>query len=471
MLNRVRSLAAVLLLGLPSAAHAQQPKAPPPAPPQTQVAPKKLPAPPPAAPANPMGTYTYCDAKMLSVLWKGSVSDAKARIRSKVSANATAMLDGEVKRARDNAKKDANARCNWDEAGLAFTDVEKLAKLWKTTVARAKVMIEDKIIAGGEAALRAQVTTSAGAAIAAEDPTSTYLKQEKYTYCDVKILSEYWKTSASDAKARIGLKIQAGAEDYLRKEIYAGWQGTKQTCSYVDGGFTFTDVKTLAKLWSISVAESKQTIANKLKSGNSIYLKQEIRDSAGGGSDLDKAYEAFHAQTKYTYCDAHMIGKLWGKSLSDGKVAIGAKLAAKKKTALVKLVADARKNAKKKPEARCSFYDAGFSYDDAMLLGKLWKKDPSDVKSLVPEKLALGQEAALNATLKKERAKAAKAKAKAAPPPAPMPPTTSTTPATSTPGTTTTAPPATKTPSTPRNAPTPVTPPGAPGLPPPPKKK
>ncbi len=442
MLNRVRSLTAVLLLGLPIMAHAQQPKAPAPAtgsggsgtnpaarPPQPPAPPpaKKLPAPPPTTAANPMGPYTYCDAKMLSVLWKGSVSDAKARIRTKVSANGTATLDGEVKRARDNAKKDATARCNWDEMGISFADVEKLAKLWKTTVAKAKVMIEDKIIAGGEASLRTQLGSSAGAAIAAEDPTSTYLKQEKYTYCDVKILSEYWKTSASDAKARIGIKIQAGAEDYLRKEISAGWQSTKQTCSYVDGGFSFNDVKTLAKLWSISVAESKQTIANKLKSGNSIYLKQEIRDSAGGGSDIDKAYEAFHAQTKYTYCDAHMIGTLWGKALSDGKVAIGAKLAAKKKTALVKLVADARKNAKKNPDARCSFYDAGFSYDDATLLGKLWKKDPSDVKSLVPEKIALGQEAALNATLKKERAKAAKMKPKTPPPapPAPKPPSPS----------------------------------------------
>jgi hypothetical protein len=236
------------------------------------------------------------------------------------------------------------------------------------------------------------------------DPTTTFLTQDKYTYCDVKILSEYWKTSTKDAKATIGTKIQAGADSYLRGELDAGWKSTKLKCTYTDGGFTFKDAQKLAKLWSITVTEAKATIERKLKSGNSIYLKQEIRDAETTGA-TDAAYNAFHAQTKYTYCDAHMIGQLWGKALSDGKLAIGSKLAAKKTAKLVKLVGDARKNAKKNESARCSFYDAGFTYDDATILAKLWKKTEGDVKALVPEKIAMGQEATIRLQLKKARAK------------------------------------------------------------------
>jgi hypothetical protein len=241
----------------------------------------------------------------------------------------------------------------------------------------------------------------------AEDPTATFLKQEKYTYCDVKILSEHWKTSAKDAKARIGAKIQAGSDELLRKEIYAGWQTTKQKCTYVDGGFTLKDVQKLAKLWHITVAESKTTIESKLKSGSSIYLKEEIRGAAAAEND---PYTFFSNQTKYTYCDARMVGNLWGKSLAQGKKAIGQKLVAKNTKGLTKLIADARKNAKKNVEARCSYDDASMSYDDLMVLAKLWKKPEGDMKALVAEKFALGQEATVLAQLKKEKAKQAKLK-------------------------------------------------------------
>jgi hypothetical protein len=268
------------------------------------------------------------------------------------------------------------------------------------------------VVAGAQPKAEAVPPPQAKPAVKVEDPTATFLKQEKYTYCDVKILSEYWKTSAKDAKARIGGKIQAGADDLLRKEIYAGWQSTKQKCSYVDGGFTFKDVQKLAKLWHITVAESKSTIESKLKSGSSIYLKEEIRNSAAQEND---PYSVFSNQTKYTYCDARMIGNLWGKSMAEGKKAIGQKLVAKNTKGLTKLVADARKNAKKNVDARCSYYDAGMSYEDLMLLAKLWKKPEGDMKALVAEKFALGQEATVQAQLKKEKARLAKQKPKEEP--------------------------------------------------------
>lgn len=268
------------------------------------------------------------------------------------------------------------------------------------------------VVAGAQSKAGDAAAPQAKPAVKVEDPTSTFLKQEKYTYCDVKLLAERWKMSAKEAKATLGSKIQAHADDLLRKELDAGWQATKLKCTYVDGGFTLKDVQTLAKLWHITVAESKTTIENKLKSGSSMYLKEEIRGAAEAGKD---PYSAFSNQTKYTYCDARMIGNLWGKSLAEGKKAIGQKLVAKNAKGLTKLVADARKNAKKNVDARCSYDDAGLSYDDLMILAKLWKKPEGDMKALVAEKFALGQEATVQAQLKKEKARLAKQKPKEEP--------------------------------------------------------
>jgi hypothetical protein len=241
------------------------------------------------------------------------------------------------------------------------------------------------------------------------EATAAYLKQEKYTYCDVKILGEYWKTPAKDAKARAGAKLVANDTSTLDKELDHARGQTKLKCTYLEGGFTMRDVKKLSQLWHLSIAEAKSTIELKLMHGTSIYLKQEIRGTESGA--IDKDFDAFASQTKYTYCDAKMIGTLWGKSAMEGKTAIGAKLNAKKNGALAKLVAEARKNAVKNVDARCQSYEAGFSYDDMVLLAALWKKDASEVKAtLIGDKIAHGLEAQIRAQLKKEKAKAPKPK-------------------------------------------------------------
>src|ERR1043165_8772158 len=128
------------------------------------------------------------------------------------------------------------------------------------------------LVLGLPAVAFAQQATPAPKPAVKVDPTTTFLKQEKYTYCDAKILAEHWKIATKDAKATIGSKIQLGSDDFLRKELDASWQTTKLKCTYVDGGFTLKDGQKLAKLWPITVAESKNTTGKKMKRRNSIYL-------------------------------------------------------------------------------------------------------------------------------------------------------------------------------------------------------
>src|ERR1041385_2771726 len=103
-----------------------------------------------------------------------------------------------------------------------------------------------------------------------EDATKTFVKQEKYTYCDVKILADYWKTSAKDAKARAGAKLQAKDTTTLDSELQQGRGKTKVTCTYTDGGFTMKDVKKLSSLWHMTIAEAKATLERKTTGGSAI---------------------------------------------------------------------------------------------------------------------------------------------------------------------------------------------------------
>ena len=62
-----------------------------------------------------------------------------------------------VNSARENARKNASARCTFAEAGFSFDDAQKLAKAWATTAAKAKAMVELKIASGLESSIRAQL--------------------------------------------------------------------------------------------------------------------------------------------------------------------------------------------------------------------------------------------------------------------------------------------------------------------------
>src|SRR5262245_15459843 len=87
----------------------------------------------------------------------------------------------------------------------------------------------------------------------APDPTETFLKQSRYTYCDVKVLSALWQQSISDAKARVGVKLQARAEKYLDSELANARKNAAARCTFAEAGFTFDDAQRLAKLWKKTV--------------------------------------------------------------------------------------------------------------------------------------------------------------------------------------------------------------------------
>src|SRR5687768_2008589 len=377
MIHRARSLVTVLALALPGVASAD-----------------------PTSTFLKQDKYTYCDVKALSAIWKQSISDAKVTVGVKLEAKNTAYLDAELKNARQFTQKNPQLRCNYVEAGFTYDDAKKLAAIWKVDVSKAKAMIETKIASGGEQSLRVMVKGSNPTQnIAASDPTSVFLAQDRYGGCEVKLLAKLWKTTAADAKARIGAKLAAKSDRALATELQAARQAGLK-CTAADAGFTAAEVKHMMKIWEMSAAD----IDNKITNGSTKTLRGMLADNPAPTGDM----AVFANQTKYTYCDAHMLGTLWSKSASDGKAFIGAKLAAKKKGAIDKAVAEARKNAVKNEAARCPYYGAGIGYEDMMLLAPLWKKPEDQMKAEVGLRIAKGQETAIKAQIAKAKKAAAK---------------------------------------------------------------
>jgi hypothetical protein len=258
MLHRARSLVTVLALAAAGPAYAESPQ----------------------DAFFHQAKYTYCDAKELAGLWKQSMADTKTRIGRKIQAGATALkyLDGELERARERAHKDAAARCSYVEIGLTYDDIDKVAKAWSTTPADVKSLVEDKILSVGEADTRELIRNAAkqqpahGAhADAGDREIQAYVSQDRYQYCDAKLIGALWRQSATEGKIWIGAKLVAKAPELIEKKLVAARSYAAKhadaRCDFGDSGFGYDDAEKLAKVWNIDIERSKATIAQKVTDG------------------------------------------------------------------------------------------------------------------------------------------------------------------------------------------------------------
>ncbi len=101
-----------------------------------------------------LAKFTYCDAKILSALWRNSVSDAKALAGYKIRVGQRATVDSALIAARRMTKNDPSKRCSYSEAGFSYSDAERLSRAWGMSVSDTKVLIETKVAEGGIATVR-----------------------------------------------------------------------------------------------------------------------------------------------------------------------------------------------------------------------------------------------------------------------------------------------------------------------------
>lgn len=78
------------------------------------------------------------------------------------------------------------------------------------------------------------------------------------------------------------------------------------------------------------------------------------------------AIDAF-SNSEYTYCDAKLIGDLWGMTPWQGKIEIGSKFINGISRNLPAVLAESRANGNS-----CAWEDTGYSYEDAVALARVW---------------------------------------------------------------------------------------------------
>ena len=87
-------------------------------------------------------------------------------------------------------------------------------------------------------------------------------------------------------------------------------------------------------------------------------------------------YYQLYAASDYNYCDAKLLAFAWGDTPSEGKIAIGRKIAGGSQQSIGSIIQSGRDAG-----GACVWQDLSHSYSDAVTLGQAWGVSPSQAKA------------------------------------------------------------------------------------------
>jgi hypothetical protein len=96
----------------------------------------------------------------------------------------------------------------------------------------------------------------------------------------------------------------------------------------------------------------------------------------------------------YTYCDAKLLGHLWGMDTLSAKTQIGQKIMNGLGGNIPGFLVQARHTG-----ATCAWIDTGYTYNDAVALSKVWGVSPDGAKSKIVNYVTNGQSSIVNRVL------------------------------------------------------------------------
>ena len=230
--------------------------------------------------------YTYCDATLLSSLWKDSMSETKARIGRKIGWGDFSVMEDYLSEARTHAKK-KGITCNYYDSGYEYDDAELLGAFWDVDTSEAKAMIGDKLFNGDNKILKEILADMRAANMHHEGPGEEELYYDayfnsNYTYCDVRILSKFWEQSEDETKIMIGEKLDIGGESFLEAALGQGRTVAKKkgvSCDFWDSGYEYSDAEVLAGIWKVGISEAKSMVGDKLFRGENKVMRKLIADA------------------------------------------------------------------------------------------------------------------------------------------------------------------------------------------------
>jgi hypothetical protein len=184
-------------------------------------------------------------------------------------------------------------------------------------------------------------------------------------------------------------QVPSVAASYSQADLDKDW------AAYFAAGYGYDDAVQLAALWHTdqNIGLVKAEAGRRLLAGETLPIPPHPNPSVTPDPDTPAdaaAVEAFF-NAGYVWEDAVQLAALWKlPDPSDAKVAAGKKLEAGQKLPIQpkpENVAAAKDSA-----AMRKFFDAGYTYDDAVKLAKLWNlKDASAAKVVAGQKLLAGQ--------------------------------------------------------------------------------
>jgi hypothetical protein len=169
-------------------------------------------------------------------------------------------------------------------------------------------------------------------------------------------------------------------------ELQKGWD------AYFGAGYDYNDAVKLAKLWNSTdeIGNIKAEAGQKLLAGEALPFKPSPKNVEAARNQ--KWVDAFFA-AKYTYDDAAKLAKIWHlPDAGAAKVAGGKKLAAGEKLPIKAGSAKPDPSVLKEQARLDAYFNAGYDWNDAVKLAKLWKmSDPGAAKVAAGKKLLAGE--------------------------------------------------------------------------------
>lgn len=280
------------------------------------------------------------------------------------------------------------------------------------------------------------VTPVSGASTAADaDPASYTPSQEMdafwaagYTYQDAQQLAQLWNDdrTISKIKAVAGLKLLEGQKLPIPPSGTSATPVDKGVTAFFAAGYSYDDAVTLAGMWhETDIYQVKAEAGDKLIAGEqlpiqpspanpatpgtagtnskeralAIQKKMIVRSRGAGASSTpsdtnpvsvaqERDFQAFFA-AGYDYDDAVALGKIWNESdIGQVKAEAGQKLIAGDTLP----VAPSAQAESPEDKAMDAFFNAGYDYDDAVTLAGMWHEtNIAHVKAEAGQKLLDGQ--------------------------------------------------------------------------------
>ncbi len=240
---------------------------------------------------------------------------------------------------------------------------------------------------GIRVALALMLTTSA-AGIVAYQPVvaqteSDYVRafgNSAYTYCDAKLVGALWGMDPYDGKIQIGMKILGGYAENL-VDVLQSSRDRGNACEWGDTGLSYDDAETLANAWGIETWDAKARAASMFTMGDSGVVESLL---GGAGYDEDDMHDPDMEQSAldrfwssgYSYCDAKMIGELYGTDTYQGKIEIGNKIGAGLVANIPLVLNESRERG-----ASCDWADLPYGYSNAQVLAAAWGMDVASAKA------------------------------------------------------------------------------------------